>query len=131
MFGKQSMRESVDVEDRLQLHDSGQVAGFEARDGDVQRLLHRGVDPLADEPVEVDAPTEQLEMPLLKQRFVAVWRRPHDLRSPRFTLYAKAFVEMYRRGQPFVVSEDLIGQFVDELIEAQIHFRFHLALGRI
>ena len=125
------MRESIRVEDRLQLHDARQVAGFEPRDGDVERLLHRRVDPLADEPVEVDAPTEELEVALLEERLVAIGRRPDDLRPARLALDAKPFVQVDGRRQPFVVGENLIGKFVHELIEAQIHFGFDLAgVGR-
>ena len=50
-------------------------------DGLVQRLQERHVNPLTDEPVEVDRAAEQLDVSLPQQGHVAVRRRGGDVRA--------------------------------------------------
>ena len=126
VLGQQTVRQSIGVQDGLQFHDARQVAGLEARDGHVERLLHSRVNALTHQPVEIDAAAEQLQMPLLQQRLVAIGGWPDDLGTACFAFDAEALIQVDRRGQPFVVGEDLVRQLVNKLIEAQIDFRLHL-----
>ena len=60
----------VHPDQAVQLHDPSDVARLEPGDAEVQGLLEAVVDPLADEPVEVDGPTQQLDVALLQQGLV-------------------------------------------------------------
>ena len=61
-----------------------------------------------------------LHMSLLEQRVVAVSGRVGDLRALCSALGSEALVENDAARPRLVVDEDLIAEFVDELIEADI-----------
>ena len=121
VLGQQLVRQLVDLEQRLQLHDACEVAGLEARDRQVQGLLEAVVDPLADEPVEVDGAAEQLDVALAEQRDVAVRVRVGDVRAQGLALLPEPLVQQDAAGQVLVVGVDLLAQLVDELVEAEVH----------
>ena len=64
-----------------------------------------------------------LYMSLLEQRVVAVSGRVGDLRALRSALGSEALVENDAARPRLVVDEDLIAEFVDELIEAEVHLK--------
>ena len=62
-------------------------------------------------------------MSLLEDRVVSIRGRVSNLRAKGVTFGPKALVEHDASGPELVVGEDLVGQFVDELVEAQIHLQ--------
>ena len=65
------MGELVDPDEGVQLDHAGDVARLEPGDGEVERLLEAVVDALADEAVQVDGATEELDVALPEQGHVS------------------------------------------------------------
>ena len=74
-------------------HDACDVAGFEFADGQVERLVHVGVDPLRHQAVQVDGAAQQLDVALFQQGLVAVGARVCQVRPGRHALGFEPFVQ--------------------------------------
>jgi hypothetical protein len=111
----------IHLQQRLQLDDAGQVGTLEPTNGQLQALLHVGVDALRDQLVQIDGAAQQLDVALLQQRFVAIVARIRlEVVAEHFALEAEALVQIDAAGQLLVVGEDLFAQLVDELVEAEV-----------
>ena len=75
MLGKEFVRQFVDFDEGLQFDNARDVSSFEPSNGQFETLLHAAIDPLANESVEVNGPTQKLNMSLTEQSHVAVGRR--------------------------------------------------------
>ena len=81
-------------------HNSRDVSRFELADGQLEGLVHVGVDALRDELVEVDGAAQQLDVALLKQRLVAVGPRVWKVRAHRQALHPKPLVQQIAARKP-------------------------------
>ena len=81
------------------------------------------VDPLGDEPVEVNGPAKESDMTLPEQSYVTIGRRAVDDDVEVLALLAKPFVQHDGASQVLVVVVDLLAQLVDELVEAQVDLK--------
>lgn len=113
-------------------NDASYVAGLELADGEIQGLLHVGVDALGDELVQVDAAPEQLDVSLLEQRLVAIGPRIGEYVGARGeALDAKPLVQEDAGRELLVVGEYLLAELVDELVEAEVHLGLDLVVEEL
>ena len=117
--------------DVISYHNAGDVPGLKSSNGQVERFLEAVVDPLTDETIEVDRPSQQLNMTLTQKRHVAVRRRSCDISSKRLALLLKPLVQQDGSGQVFVITVDLLAQLVNKLIEAEVDLCLHLIVQEL
>lgn len=71
-LAEQFVTDTVNLKQSFQFNHTGYIGRFKAADGELKAFLHVCVDALCDEFVQVDGPSQQLNVSLLEQRFVAI-----------------------------------------------------------